>query len=99
MQAIRATVIQPESTGLSPLSSLRERLAGWSGRQQGKLTLSDPEVAWVQIVRDLVDVMGFQKRQPGTIASEGAPCCRIALDCSDDAEPGTFETQIEPTDA
>lgn len=92
-------VVQPESSGLGPLSSLRERLAGRPSGQQGELAGAEPEVVRAHIARDLVDVVWFQKGQPGTIEREGTSCSGIVLDCANEREPRAFEAEIKTSDA
>ena len=92
-------VVQPESSGPGPLSSLRERLAGRSSRQQGKLAEAESEVIRAHITRDLVDAVRLQKGQPGTIEREGTSCSGIVLDCANEREARAFEAEIEPSDA
>ena len=91
-------VVQPESSGLGPLSSLRERLAGRPGGQQGKLAGAESEVIRAHITRDLVDVVRLQKGQPGKVEREGTSCSGIVLDCADEREPRAFEAEIKPSD-
>ena len=92
-------VVQPERTGLGPLSSLREWLAGRPSGQQGKLAGAESEVVRTHITRDLVDVVRIQKGQPGTIEREGTSCSGIVLDCANEREPRAFEAEIKPPDA
>ena len=92
-------VVQPESSGPDPLSSLRERLAGRPSGQQGELPGAESEVVRAHITRDLVDVVRLQKGQPGAIEREGTSCSGIVLDCANEREPRAFEAEIKPSDA